>query len=253
MQNLCNNKSIHNSAVETKSYNFLSRSHIKLSLSLFHSVALQTVTMTLPFIHPFCLTVAGPSQSGKSTFVSTLLENVTVMIEPKIVKVLFCYSLWQPNYKLLQTNNRHIQIDFHEGLFDADEISLPPQTLVVLDDLMEKVNTDVVDLFTKHSHHRSMSVIFITQNIFQQNKHSRTMNLNTNYIVLFKNPRDMTQIEVLGRQMYGKKWKAFTNAYKMATELAHGYLLIDLKQQTPDRLRLRTDIFPPKETVVFVI
>ena len=47
------------------------------------------------------------------------------------------------------------------------------------------------------------------------------MNLNTNYIVLFKNPRDMTQIEVLGCQMYGKKWKAFTNAYKMATELAH--------------------------------
>ena len=79
------------------------------------------------------------------------------------------------------------------------------------------------------------------------------MNLNTNYMVFIKNPRDMTQIEDLGRQMYGKKWKAFTNAYKMTTELAHGYLLIDLKQQTPDRLRLQTDIFPPKETVVFVI
>ena len=63
--------------------------HIKSTHSLFQSVALQTVTMTLPFIHLFC---------RKSTLVSTLLENVTVMIELKIVKVLFCYSLGQPNY-----------------------------------------------------------------------------------------------------------------------------------------------------------
>lgn len=77
------------------------------------------------------------------------------------------------------------------------------------------------------------------------------MSLNTNYMVLFKNPRDITQVDVLGQQMYGKK--AFAKAYKMATDIPHGYLLIDLKQQTPDQLRLRSNIFPGNDTDVFVI
>lgn len=61
-------------------------------------------------------------------------------------------------------------------------------------------------LFTKGSHHMKLSVIFIVQNLFDNAKEMRTINVNTSYFVLLKNPRDKSQIEYLGKQMLpGKK------------------------------------------------
>ena len=73
--------------------------------------------------------------------------------------------------------------------------------LLVIDDLMSETNSEINELFTKGSHHQNISVIFITQNLFYTEKDTRTMNLNTHYIVLFKNPRDATQVAHFGRQM----------------------------------------------------
>lgn len=70
------------------------------------------------------------------------------------------------------------------------------------------------------------------------------MNLNTHYIVMFKNPRDAGQISVLARQMHPGKSKFVVDAYEDATKEPYGYLLIDLRPETDDRYRIRTKIFP---------
>src|SRR5258706_1291764 len=54
---------------------------------------------------------------------------------------------------------------------------------------------------SKISHHRNVSVLYLTQNLFFKSKHSRTMSLNSHYIIVFKNPRDVTQIKTLAAQM----------------------------------------------------
>jgi hypothetical protein len=41
-------------------------------------------------------------------------------------------------------------------------------------------------------------------------------------------------------------------AFQDATAKPHGYLLIDLKQSTPEHLRLRTNILPKQELAVYV-
>ena len=46
---------------------------------------------------------------------------------------------------------------------------------------MHAMNEMVATLFTKGSHHRNTSVLLLTQNIFHQNKHSRTVGLNAHY------------------------------------------------------------------------
>jgi hypothetical protein len=69
-------------------------------------------------------------------------------------------------------------------------------------------------------------------------------NLNTHYIVLFKNPRDAVQVSTLARQMYPGKSKFVVEAYEDATKEPYGYLLIDLKPETDDSYRIRTRIFP---------
>jgi len=51
---------------------------------------------------------------------------------------------------------------------------------------------------------RNVSVVYLSQNLFPENKFARTMRMNAHYMVLFKNPRDATQVANLARQMYRK-------------------------------------------------
>jgi hypothetical protein len=66
-------------------------------------------------------------------------------------------------------------------------------------------------------------------------------------MVVFKNPRDVSQIMTLAHQMYPQRTKYFLETYTAATAQPHGYLVIDMKQETPDILRLRSHIFSGEE------
>ena len=87
-------------------------------------------------------------------------------------------------------------------------------------------------------------MLYLVQNLFSNNKEHRTISLNTHYMVVFKNPRDATSMSHLARQMYPGRTKFALDAFKDATSEPHGYLLIDLKQDTSEDMRLRTCIFP---------
>ena len=77
------------------------------------------------------------------------------------------------------------------------------------------------------------------------------MSLNSHYLVLFKNPRDSLQITTLARQMYPGKSKFLLEAFQDATQKPHGYLLIDLKPETNDEERVRTDILDRQRQIVY--
>ena len=69
------------------------------------------------------------------------------------------------------------------------------------------------------------------------------MSLNSQYLVLFNNPRDQQQITVLARQMYPGQSEQFLNTYRMATSKPFGYLLIDLKPDTSNDKRPWPNVF----------
>jgi len=68
---------------------------------------------------------------------------------------------------------------------------------------------------------RNVSVVFLTQNLYHKNKHMRTVSLNAHYLVLFNNPRDVTLIATLARQMYSTNWQFAVEAFKDATSQPH--------------------------------
>ena len=107
-------------------------------------------------------------------------------------------------------------------------------------------------LFTKYSHHKNLSVMYLIQNLFHQGKHQRDISLNVHYIVVFKNPRDRAQIQHFARQLYPDNSKYVQEAYADATKIPHGYLLIDLKQETPEACRIRNCIFSDEISYVYV-
>ncbi len=121
------------------------------------------------------------------------------MINPPLAKIVYCYGEFQPSFAEFPT------VEFHEGLPNVDRFDGRQRVLLIIDDLMDEVDRNVSNLFTKLSHHRNVSVMFMSQNLFHKNKFVRTMNLNTHYIVLFKNPRDAGQVAILARQMYPRQ------------------------------------------------
>ena len=196
--------------------------------------------------HPFTCIVAGPTQSGKTEFVKRFIKNLEDMVTPLPTRIVWSYGEWQPAYQTLLD-----KVDFVQGLPDFPLYSKEP-LLVVIDDQMHGVDRRITSLFTKGSHHRNLSIVYIVQNLFDQHKEHRTISLNSHYLVIFKNPRDGSQIVHLAKQMYPGKTHYLRQAFALATRQPHGYLLIDLKQATPEGMRLRSHIFPGESQEVYV-
>ncbi len=90
-----------------------------------------------------------------------------------------------------------------DDLQNFDAMSKQENIVIVIDDFMSEAaqNDQVQALFTR-GRHLNLSVIYLAQNLFHKGKHSRDMSLNTDYMILFKNTRDASQIMHLSRQIY---------------------------------------------------
>ena len=136
-----------------------------------------------------------------------------------------------------------------ESLENDSYLDVNIRNLIIIDDQMIEAGKDnrIVNLFTKGSHHRNLSVIYIVQNLFHQGKGNRSISYNSHYLVLFKNPRDKLQILTLAKQMYPSETAWFIKEFEEAVRRPYGYLFVDLKPATPDRCRLRTNVLPGEE------
>ena len=195
--------------------------------------------MLLQLQHPFTAIISGPTSSGKSYFTLKLIKDATEIISPPPEEIVWCYGIYQNEFANISN------VRFVEGVPDMNDFDGSKRTLLIIDDLMHEADGRVAQIFTRGSHHRNISVLFLTQNLFHSTKHNRTMNLNSQYIIMFKNPRDVGQITYLGRQMFPRNGGQFlADAFKDATSKPYGYLFLDLKANTDEQLRVRTNILP---------
>ena len=124
--------------------------------------------------------------------------------------------------RLYGNARRHTKYRIVKGILTALEqdhyFSVNKRNLIVFDDQMIEAGKDnrIVNLFTKGSHHRNLSVIYIVQNLFHQGKGNRSISLNSHYLVLFKNPRDKLQVLNLAKQMYPGRTDFFLKQYEEA-------------------------------------
>ena len=132
-----------------------------------HNNKIHFDSSDIMFKSPFTMNIIGPSTS----LVSDLLENTETMITPTPQKIIYCYSLYQPLFEYLKDKIKNIE--FIKGLPDIDEIS---NCLLILDDLGQDCidNKDIVLLFIVGSHHRNISVILLTHNIYEKGKYNQS-------------------------------------------------------------------------------
>ncbi len=121
---------------------------------------------------------------------------------------------------------------------------------IVIDDYFVEAanNNQVLALFSR-GRHLNLSIILLSQNLFHKGKYARDMSLNMEYIVIFKNVRDASQIRHHGQQMYPENKDFLVNAYRDATKEPYSHLLLDLRANSLESLRVRAKVLNNVQTI----
>ena len=184
------------------------------------------------------ITVSGPSQSGKTTLVEKMVRLREDLFHDPISSVQwFCSH--PPKERI---DGVKYTVGVPSNILDQIE----PHSLVIIDDFMNELSNskELTAIMTKHVHHLPMTLIYITQNLFDKSNDTKTRRMSTNYLIVFKNPHDKSQIDYIGRQMYPVDNLFLSKAFEKCTmHTPHGYIFIDCCQDTADILRVRTNIF----------
>lgn len=199
--------------------------------------------------------VSGATMSGKTHFIYRILLNANGMFEILPQKIIYCYSQYQPLFEEMERNITSLVL--YQGLPSKEQIKEWTEgikhTLVILDDLMTQVakSEETVAVFSITAHHKNCTVFFLTQNLFFQSKHFRSLSLICHYVVLFRSLRDSRQILSFGAQVYPDQ-SSFKDAYQKAISKSYGYLLVDMNPASNDIYRLHTHILPQEETLIYL-
>jgi hypothetical protein len=202
---------------------------------------------------PCRVLVAGGSGSGKSLFLTTYMltkgygrsqfDHIVIMCPPS--------SAEQPAFQQIKAVWKQyltIVTDFDYGkvltmLKGFHEEGY--QTALVLDDLQEQLRKGAGHQFANemavHGRHLGVSTFYLQQQIFTGN---RTQRLQIDYYILFKFQGARSEVESLVRQLTTDKTMRtlFLQAYKTITETnGHAYMMVDLKSDTKEGLRVRED------------
>lgn len=197
-----------------------------------------------------CL-VSGMSSSGKTTWVKNLLTLQNKLFTQTPARTFLFYKVMQDIYLEMEDAglvNELININEHfPSLEEITEMVHKYKdiggSLLIFDDTMSNITPDFENLFCNVSHHENASIIFLTQNLFYQNKTYRTISLNSHYIVLMKNDRDKQQTSILAKQFSPGNNAYITQAYADATKKPYSYLLLDFRPDTNPLVRVRSNIF----------
>lgn len=178
--------------------------------------------------------------AGKTRYILNLIKHRHSVIQPNVCRVIYSYKKYQAVFDSMP------DVEFVQGANYELDRTVP--TLLIIDDQMDDCQ-ELTHLFTVGAHHDNCSVIFISQVLFVQNKAYRNACQNAMYMILFKSPRASTQIGHLARQMFvGKKAQHMIQAFEDATSQPFSNLIVDCRPDTPEIMRLKSNILPHEGT-----
>ena len=210
----------------------------------------STQSQDFRFRTPSSFLLAGASKSGKTTFTLNLLRNIEALFSNPECRhnVVYFYKEDQEAFDMFKEENIvRLWINRLPTSENIDQLTAGYErsgSVVVIDDFDLKVNGDIADIFRTKCHHKNCVVILLTQNIFCQKQFFREISLNCTYLVMFKNPRDASQINCLAKQVAPGAVAALVATFKKATRRPHSYLLFDTDQSTPEWQRVKSRVLP---------
>ena len=182
--------------------------------------------------------IFGQTGSGKTHFMLELIRKK--MIHPFPKNIYYMYKVEQDFMKSWNKIEEQ-KITFIQGL-NPDKMKTSEPSLLVIDDLLLSTNKDVVEMFILGSHHKQISLFYLSQNLFPDCSLFRTMSNNAHYFVIFNNKRNSTQIHRLAHKVFiGKYVLRIKNAYKRIQQQHWGFMVLTFVPELPEELTVVTD------------
>jgi hypothetical protein len=197
--------------------------------------------------------LAGPSGCGKTTFLVDLIKNISQFTIKPPLQIVYFYKEWQPKFDFLGKEYNVMFLLDNENIIDQVK-QLKSPSFVIFDDMLNSSNLKAVaELYTVHGRHLNLSLAFLSQKLFLNNDYFRQISQNSDYICVFKNPCNSSEIRSLAMQITPQTLDLL-DIYKKATILPFSYLLINLTQECIPQLKYLSNIFNETHiTSVFVL
>lgn len=210
----------------------------------------------MQFKVPTSFAIVGGTMSGKTHFVWNLLKHGRELFDVPPKKIVYCYLEDQPIVDDMQSSLPDFST--YRGLPSREELREwsmnSPHTVVVLDDMIHLVtkSADALHLFQTMVSHANVTAFLLSQNLYPPGVYAKSILLNCQHVVLFKNVRDNRQIITFGSQVFTGRSKFWMDAYAKAVRRPYGYILIDLTNHCQEDRRLRTNVLAEEgDTVVY--
>lgn len=212
--------------------------------------------ITMKFKSPTSFAVVGGTMCGKTHWVWNLLKSPESFEVPPS-KIVYCYLEDQPVVENMQATLPGFTT--YRGLPSREEVRDwcvdSPHTVVILDDIIHLAtkSPDALHLFQTMVSHGNVTAFLLSQNLYPPGVYAKSILLNCQHVVLFKNVRDNRQIITFGSQVFTGRSKFWMDAYAKAVRRPYGYILVDLTNACPEDRRMRTNVLPEEgETVVYL-
>ena len=192
--------------------------------------------------------MSGPSRCGKSVFLASLLKSRKTFTKRPPEVICFVYSVYQEGiYDDLRNGivDYFIQDDEHlerniQKILNANK---GKPSLLIYDDLIKSINLPfIARQFTVNGRHNGISQVFVSQKLFPKDENIRLISNNSDYLVVFKNPRNATEIKILSNQMSPGK-NILSKIFEQATLDPYSYLFIDLTQECIPQKKYLSHLF----------
>ena len=187
------------------------------------------------------MSIVGPSGCGKTKLLCEILKNRDNIFRPDFDSIIFFYLHWQPIYEEILLSDPNILFKNTVNWEEINASTGKKRTLLIFDDMYVSVcQTDEFLNLIISGRRKNLHVIWLKHNLYQKNNNAKTIDVNTTHMLLLQNPRDLMQIDCLGRQLGCRN--LLLSAYKRATQDPFGHLLIDLDPRCHKYLRFASEI-----------
>ena len=191
--------------------------------------------------HNFFLTLLSTG-CGKTTLIKNIIENITTFTSSPPNKVVYFYTEWQNKFDIMKASFGVEFIEDNDNMLNFIK-DLNTSAFVIFDDMMNSDNLkSVAQIFTVHGRHLNLSLAFLSQKLFNNNEHFRQISQNSDYMCVFKNPRNSLDIRNLSNQITPKS-NALSHIYQKATVKPYSYIFINLTQEAVPQLKFINNIF----------
>ena len=196
----------------------------------------------------FKIFLSGPSGCGKTTFITDLITNLDRIAIAPPKKIIYFYKEWQTKFAYMEQTLGVNFIEDNDMIIEQiKDFSVP--ALVIFDDMLNSENLKAIaQLFTVFGRHLNLCLAFLTQRLFKNNEFFRQISQNSDYMCVFKNPRNSREISTLASQITPKTLELLS-IYEKATRDPYSYVLINLTQEGVPQLKYVSNVFSKNPAV----